>query len=156
MFQLAVREVASRDYNPAQIEAWIDGIALPTWAAVNARRRMWVVMLNDTPAGFADLTEGHLDRLFVSPDYQRCGVASALLAMVEQAVRYREITRLTTDVSLTAQPFFEARRFVVIRARQVKRRGQVQDNFQMEKCLKGIGQAQNAVGLCHKFLAYRQ
>lgn len=78
------------------------------------RRHMWITLMDDTPTGFADLTkEGHLDRLFVSPDYQRCGVASALLAMVEQAARHRGMTRLTTDASLTALPFFEARRFRV-------------------------------------------
>ncbi|GHC15494.1 acetyltransferase [Kushneria pakistanensis] len=139
LFQRAVREIASRDYTPAQIEAWIDGIALPTWAAVNAQRRMWIAMLDDVPAGFTDLTnEGHLDRLFVSPDYQRCGVASALLDMVEQAARQRGMTRLTTDASLTALPFFETRGFVVTRARQVERRGQALDNFQMKKRLEGI------------------
>lgn len=95
-------------------------------------------MLDETPAGFADLTDkGYLDRLFVSPNHQRCGMSSALLAMVEQTVQQQGMTRLNTDASLTALPFFTARVFEVVTAQTMKRRGEVLKNFWMKKELKG-------------------
>ncbi|GHC15525.1 acetyltransferase [Kushneria pakistanensis] len=138
IFQRAVFEVASRDYTPAQLEAWADGMDRTTWAAMLERQSTWIAMANDTPAGFASLTDkGHLDMLFVRPDYQRCGVASTLLAMAEQTAQQRGIKRITTEASVTALPFFKARGFDVVTAQAMKRRGQVLRNFWMEKALEG-------------------
>ncbi|MFC0337142.1 Acetyltransferase, GNAT family [Kushneria avicenniae] len=136
LFQRAVREVASRDYTPADIEAWAGHIDPGVWANSLERQFTWLAMLDDTPAGFASLNDhGHLDMLFVSPDHQRCGVASALLMTAEQAVRQRGMHQLTTEASLTARPFFEAQGFEVMKAQAIERRGQVLRNFWMEKRL---------------------
>lgn len=109
LFQRAVREVAARDYNPAQLEAWAGHIDRNVWTNSLERQFTWIVTRGDTPAGFASLTDhGHLDMLFVSPEHQRCGVASRLLSTAEQAARQRGIIRLTTEASLTALPFFKA------------------------------------------------
>ncbi|REC95568.1 GNAT family N-acetyltransferase [Kushneria indalinina] len=138
LFQRAVREVAARDYTPAQLEAWAGGIDRTLWAITLARQSTWLAMIDDTPAGFASLTDrGHLDMLFVSPDYQRRGVASALLSVVEQAAQRRGITRVTTEASLAGRPFFEARGFNVVTKQTMKRRGEVLKNFWMEKVLHG-------------------
>ncbi|WP_457808462.1 GNAT family N-acetyltransferase [Kushneria sp. EE4] len=137
LFQRTVREVAARDYTPAQIEAWVGGMDRTLWAITLARQSTWLAMIDDAPAGFASLNEhGHLDMLFVSPDHQRRGVASALLSVVEQAVRQRGIKRVTTEASLTGRPFFKARGFDVVKAQEMKRRGEVLKNFRMEKRLK--------------------
>lgn len=146
LFQRSIREVASRDYTPAQIEAWAGHMDRRVWANSLERQCTWVAMLDDTPAGFASLTDrGHLDMLFVSPAHQRRGVASALLNTVEQSVRRRGITRITTEASLTARPFFEARGFKAVIAQEMKRRGQVLRNFWMEKGMKEGNRAIHAL-----------
>ncbi|WP_227875790.1 GNAT family N-acetyltransferase [Kushneria konosiri] len=136
IFQRAVREVASQNYTPAELEAWAGHIDRHVWANSLERQFTWVAMQESLPAGFASLTEGgHLDMLFVSPDHQRCGVASALLMTAEQAVRQRGMNRMTTEASLTALPFFEAQGFEIVKAQAIERRGQVLRNYRMEKAL---------------------
>ena len=83
-------------------------------------------------AGFGDLdpAAGYLDWLYVSRDFQRRGVASALCDALEQASRARP---LTTHASRTARPFFEKRGYRVLHSQQVERRGQQLENFVMEK-----------------------
>lgn len=140
LFRRAVREVAARDYTPAQIEAWAGGIDRTLWDITLARQSTWLAMIDDAPAGFASFNEhGHLDMLFVSPDHQRRGVASALLNVVEQAAQRRGITRVTTEASLTGRPFFEVRGFDVVTRQTMKRCGEVLKNFRMEKVLHDTG-----------------
>ncbi len=142
LFQRAVREVASRDYTPAQIEAWAGHIDRRVWGNNLERQSTWVAMRENTLAGFASLNDhGHLDMLFVSPDHQRRGVARALLMTAEQAAWQRGMDRMTTEASLTALPFFKARGFEVVKAQEIERRGQVLKNFRMEKALHGTGSA---------------
>ncbi|ARS53342.1 hypothetical protein B9G99_11125 [Kushneria konosiri] len=92
---------------------------------------MWDALLNDILMGFTDLTDKeHLNRLFVRSGYRRCGVATTLLTMAEQAAWQRRMIRLTIDASLTALRFFKARGF------GHERRSQTLDNSQMESCLR--------------------
>lgn len=139
LFQRAVREVAARDYTPAQLEAWAGDMDQRVWAHSLERQCTWVAMWGSTLAGFASLNDhGHIDMMFVSPEHQRRGVASTLLMTAEQAVRQRGMNRMTTEASLTALPFFKARGFEVVKAQEIERRGQVLRNFRMQKCLKKI------------------
>ncbi len=84
-----------------------------------------------------------LDMMFVHPAHQRLGVATALLATVESVAREQGLSRLFTEASITARPFFERHGFRVIRQRTVHRRGQDLTNFAMEK-----GALQRCVQLC--------
>ncbi|MBB6483350.1 GNAT family N-acetyltransferase [Rhizobium lusitanum] len=137
IFLRAIREVASRDYSPAQITAWAKVDDGEVWAQYRASRPTWLAMDGSTPVGFTDLkADGCLDMMFVDPDYQGRGVASLLLATVEQAARERSLSRIFTEASLTARPFFERRGFLVMTMQQVQKRGQTFINFLMEKPLR--------------------
>ncbi len=136
IFLRAIREVASKDYNPAQIAAWAKVDDAEIWAQYRASRPTWLAMDGSKPIGFTDLkSDGCLDMMFVSPDYQGKGVASLLLATVENAARELGFQWIFTEASLTARPFFERKGFVVVTAQQVEKRGQILSNFLMEKTL---------------------
>jgi len=136
IFLGAIREVASRDYSPAQIAAWAKVDDPEVWARYRASRPTWLAMDGSRPVGFADLkSDGCLDMMFVDPAYQGKGIASLLLATVENAARKQGFQRIFTEASLTARPFFEHRGFVVLAAQQVEKRGQILSNFLMEKIL---------------------
>jgi putative acetyltransferase len=136
IFLGAIREVASKDYSPAQVAAWGKVEDREAWARRRASRPTWIGEHEGVPVGFSDLEpEGHLDMLFVHPDYQGIGVASALVAKVESEAGKLGLTRLTAEASLTARPFFERRGFVVLARQTVEVRGQQLDNFRMEKLL---------------------
>lgn len=137
IFLRAIREVASRDYGPAQIAAWAKVEDSQVWAQYRASRPTWLAMDGATPIGFTDLkADGCLDMMFVDPNYQGRGVASLLLATVEQAAREQGLSRIFTEASLTARPFFERKGFWVVTTQQVQKRGQTFINFLMEKSLR--------------------
>ncbi|HWA44515.1 MAG TPA: GNAT family N-acetyltransferase [Hypericibacter adhaerens] len=137
LFRAAVRRVAGRDYTPAQLLAWApDQIDRDPWIARYERRPAWVAALGGRPVGFSDLEpDGHLDMMYVHPDHQGRGIATALLAQVEQAAHEQGIDNLYTHASLTARPFFERRGFMLIRQQTITVRGQGFTNFRMEKPL---------------------
>jgi putative acetyltransferase len=137
LFRASVRRVAIRDYSEDQVRAWApDVVDREAWAARRASRPTWVVEIDGAIAGFSDLEpDGHLDNMFVHPDHQGRGVASALLAAVEAEAARLGLGRLFTEASITARPFFERKGFTVIRPQTVSVRGQDFVNYRMEKRL---------------------
>ncbi|HEX8047893.1 GNAT family N-acetyltransferase [Rhizobium sp.] len=136
IFLRAIREVASKDYNPAQIAAWAKVDDAKVWAEWRTSRPTWLAICETQPVGFSDLkADGCLDMMFVHPDHQGKGVASLLLKTVEAAARSQGYRRIFTEASLTARPFFERKGFIVLAAQTVEKRGQTLPNFRMEKSL---------------------
>lgn len=136
IFLRAVREIASRDYAPAQIDAWARVEDRAAWGDRRASRPTWIATRDGVPAGFSDLkADGRVDMLFVHPAHRGVGIAGLLLATVEAEARRRGLTLLTTEASLTARPFFQARGFRVTAEQEVVRRGERLRNARMEKRL---------------------
>lgn len=131
----SIREVASRDYTEAQVDAWAE-VDRGAWATYRLSRPTWVAIHGEELVGFTDLEpDGHLDMMFVHPAYQGIGVATLLLATVETAAIAQGTSRLFTEASLSARPFFEKRGFRVLAAQQVELSGLLLTNFRMEKHL---------------------
>jgi putative acetyltransferase len=136
IFLSAIREVASRDYTPDEIEAWAQVEDRDAWATRRASRPSFIAECDGVTIGFSDLeADGHLDMMFVHPAYQGIGAASLLLGKVEDEARRQGLGRIFTEASLTARPFFERRGFTVIARQSVEKRGQRLTNFRMEKYL---------------------
>jgi len=135
VFQRAIREVASADYNPAQIAAW-SMVDRDAWEPWRLTRPTWVAVNGARVVGFSDLeANGHLDMMFVHPDYQGMGVARTLLRQVETAAQAQRLKRIFTEASKTARPFFERHGFVVDAEQVVNKRGERMTNFRMHKML---------------------
>lgn len=139
LFQASVREIASRDYNPQQIQAWApDLLDMKAFADRCAMKSTWVAEIDRLIVGFSDLeADGHIDMLYVHPAFERQGVARALLEHIENVARSKDIERLYTEASITACPVFEALGFTQIAAQTVSVRGECFTNFRMEKLLAG-------------------
>lgn len=138
LFRASVREIASRDYTASQIRAWapdhIDGGRLGQECA---SRPTWIAEVEGRIAGFSDLEpDGHVDMLYVHPDFQRRGVARALLMHIEKAARAAGLRRLYTEASITARPVFEAMGFRTIAPQTVTVGGVPMMNYRMERCLE--------------------
>jgi len=137
VFRNSVLRVARLDYSEEQVRAWaptdIDRSAV---AIRNLAKPTWVAEIDGVFVGFADLErDGHLDRMFVHAEYQRRGIASALLRRVEAAAKDSNLARLYSEVSITARPFFERRGLRMIAVQMVSVRGQEFTNYRMEKFL---------------------
>ncbi len=135
LFRAAIRRTAAGDYNAEQVRAWgSDDIDPAGWAARFEGRFVRVAEAAGTPAGFAELEpDGHIDRVYVSPDHPRRGVGRALLRELVAEAERRGLARLRVEVSLTARPFFEAAGFVVITPQVVACRGSQLVNYRMER-----------------------
>ena len=137
LFTGSVRQVASRDYSPAQINAWAPvAVNREQWATRLGGRPTFVAEVAGEIAGFSDLEpDGHIDMMFVHADHQGRGVARALLDHIHAQAGKRGIGRLSTEASITARPFFERNGFEVIEAQDVELRGETFRNYRMAKAL---------------------
>jgi putative acetyltransferase len=143
VFRASVREVASRDYRRAQIEAWVKAPGeIGTWTERMRNRVTFVAQ--EGVAGEESRLIGfiqyeppdHIDMTYVRPDAQRKGVASALLAALEAEARRNGVRLLNVEASITSRPFFEARGFEVITPQIVTARGEDFLNYRMSKRLE--------------------
>jgi putative acetyltransferase len=135
LFKRSVREIAFMDYTPPQIKAWAQ-VDRDEWASARMSRPTWVAISEGEIAGFIDLQpNGLIDMLFVHPEHQRKGVATALLARVEAEAGEAEIPTLHTYSSITAQTFFEVCGFTLLLARSVMVRNERFVQCVMEKKL---------------------
>lgn len=137
LFRDTIRRVNSRDYSPAQIAAWAsDDIDTESWFGRFAGRFVPVAEEAGRPVGFAELeADGHIDRVYVSADYQGRGTGRQLLAAVVAEARRLGLARLFTEASITARPFFEAQGFAVLSPQVVTSRGVEFVNYRMERVL---------------------
>ncbi|MBN9517749.1 formylmethanofuran dehydrogenase subunit C [bacterium] len=137
LFRSAIRRTAAADYNADQLRAWasIDADP-PNWAARFENRFVRVAEIAGSPVGFAELEpNGHIDRVYVSPDHPRRGIGGALLDELLDEAKRRGLRRVWVEVSLTARPFFEAAGFTLLAPQVVACRGEQFVNFRMERPL---------------------
>ncbi len=76
-----------------------------------------------------------LDFAYVHPAFARKGVGDALYAVVEGRARSVGVTRLRTEASLVAEPFFVRHGWRVVQRQEVVRNGVALRNAVMEKAL---------------------
>lgn len=139
LFRETVRHINSNDYNPDQIETWA--------SAVNDEEKFkerlltsttLVARIDDKIVGFINLLDnGHLDSLYVHKDFQRQGIASALLHAIEIMAKQSSHNLISTDASITALQFFKQMGFVLVKEQDVNFNGETYRNFMMEKNLQG-------------------
>lgn len=137
IFYQAVYALDTRVYTDAQKSAWAP---LPIddsfWAHRLACKKPFLAKMGDKTLGFIELdADGHIDCLYVHPQWQRQGIAAALYYYVLQAAKRKKMQRLYVEASLAAQPFFLKQGFKLIKKNHLDRRGQVLINFSMELIL---------------------
>ncbi len=138
VFFRSVHHGAARAYSEAQRDAWAPQAPSGAgWVARLAGQSVVVAECDGRVRGFmsVDLDMGHLDFAFVERDVQGQGVSDVLYAVIENRARASGLTRLTSDASLLARPFFERMGWRVLAAQSVERRGVTLQNWRMEKRL---------------------
>ncbi|KLU07370.1 Histone acetyltransferase HPA2 [Rhodopirellula islandica] len=134
LFHDTVHRVNGRDYSQEQLNAWApEEVDLEAWTDRFQNRVALVVESDSKLIGFADMTrDGHLDRLFVSADHQRQGVAKLIWTGLRKHVRRLNCETVSTEASVTAKPFFESVGFQVRQRQEVICRGVCLVNFRMQ------------------------
>lgn len=78
------------------------------------KEQHYIVAENETGmiVGFASVNDyGYMNALFVHKNFQRNGIATSLYKCVETYARETGVEALTSEVSITAKPFFENKGF---------------------------------------------
>ena len=137
LFFDTVHTVCAKDYTEQQCDAWapreFDCAAL---CGRLASSYALVAECGGALAGFANLGEdGYFDCLYVSSQMQGRGVATALADAMERRAAQQGASRMVSDVSITARPFFEHRGYRVVQEQTVVRHGVAMTNYHMEKVL---------------------
>lgn len=127
VYHSAIHLVASRDYTQEQVRAWApEDLDPELWVRRIRGMDPFVAEANGEVVGYADLQpNGYIDHFFVSGLHARRGIGSALMGHILGEAARREIAELTSDVSRTAQPFYEKFGFVVVEQRYPAPRGVV-------------------------------
>jgi len=135
VFLSAVHGLASKNYTPEQVQAWAPrDLDQELWASRMQGIQPFVVEASGEIMAYADVQpSGYIDHFFVAAPYARRGVGSMLMNHIHKAASEQAITALTSDVSLTAQPFFEKFGFVVVEQRAPVIRSVVVQNALMRK-----------------------
>jgi putative acetyltransferase len=137
LFYVSINKVNSKDYTQEQVETWASAaLDLEYWQQKLETLHFWVADEESELLGFVSMAEdGYLDHIFVHDQHQNEGIATDLLATLEQAAQELNISRVFADVSITAKPFFEKRDFALVRENRKEFNGVVFVNFRMEKFL---------------------
>jgi len=137
VFYSAVHAIAGSDYTAAQLNAWApDHPDMERWTARIRAIRPFVVEEDGRIVGYADLqANGYIDHFYVSGAHTRRGVGRSLMARIHARAHELELTRLFSDVSRTAEPFFERFGFLVLERRTVVVGGVSLPNARMTKDL---------------------
>lgn len=141
LYHSAIHLVACQHYSPAQIDAWAPGDVDPqAWAVRIQGIDPFVAKANGQLVGYADVqADGYIDHFFVSGHRPRQGIGRALMSRLHDEAARLGVKRLSSDVSLTAQPFFAHFGFEVVEQRAPVRRGVALPNARMIKPLTGVG-----------------
>lgn len=134
LFKETIESINSRDYNEEQVRVWSAGHAYTErWVNRLSTQYFIVAEIDDVITGMGSISqEGYLDIMYVHKDYQGCGIASALVDELLVNAASNNLSRVTSDVSITAKPFFERKGFTVVTL-QRKMVGEVEFlNYKME------------------------
>lgn len=136
LFQNTVLAINRRDYSQAEVEDWascgddlsnIENMIKTHYFIVAINQQLEIV-------GFSSITpQGYLHSMFVHKDFQGEGIATILLNEIEQYAITNGIIRITSEVSLTARPFFEKKGYIVEEEQKRKANQLSLTNFWMAK-----------------------
>jgi putative acetyltransferase len=135
VYYSAIHLTASRDYAAEQIQAWAPkDLDMNLWEKRIRGINPFVAELNGELVGYADLqANGYIDHFFVSGTHARRGIGSLLMKRLLGEAKALGLSELSSDVSRTAQPFYEKFGFVVIEQRRPARRGVIIPNALMKR-----------------------
>jgi putative acetyltransferase len=130
-----IEEVAAEDYAEDQIDAWT------TFDPDNANdeedTERWVAEEDGKIVGFGDYVpeEADITGIYIHPDYLRQGIASKLLAKIEEDARERSIEKLSLISTVSAKEFYEEHGYRILRELMYETSGEQLEAFRMEKTL---------------------
>ena len=137
LFRNTIRNVNRRDYSAEQVCAWApDNIDPERWQRRIRGIDPFICESAGRIVGYADVQDsGYIDHFFVHHETQGQGVGKTLFAAITQKADELGIAELTSEVSITARPFFEHMGFDVVQSQVVTMNDVELTNYRMRKAL---------------------
>ncbi|UZW65169.1 GNAT family N-acetyltransferase [Priestia flexa] len=133
MFQQTIKTINREHYSTEQLDIWSGQAG---WINRLEQDVTFVATIQTYIVGFITMKDdGLIDLLYVHKNFQRQGVATALLKAVEERAYTLTITALQTEASITAEPFFEVRGFHIVKKQLKKVQEIAYTNYYMTKSL---------------------
>jgi putative acetyltransferase len=138
VFMSSVHELASGFYTKEQLNAWAPlAYDKQQWSEKISSLHPFIAVIDGRIAGYTDLQgSGCIDHFFVSGQFSRRGVGSALMHHIHQVAAQRQISELSAHVSLAAELFFSKHGFSVMRHQSVTVNGVSLNNSLMSRQLR--------------------
>jgi putative acetyltransferase len=138
LFVNTIRTVCKKDYSPQEIKAWTASVEnTKRWEHKLRTEHFIIAEQQESILGYCALPEGaYLDFLYVHHLHLGKGVGRLLYEEAERIALASGSTTLSSDVSITARPFFEKMGFSVLHQNENSVRGEVLINYRMEKPLR--------------------
>lgn len=134
LFRNTIRTVNTKDYSPQEIEAWSQGADNTTnWITRIETHYFILARIDKMLVGMASIdSNGYLDVMYVHHQYQGVGIATVLLTKMINQARSIGHKKITSDVSITAKPFFLYKGFKLVTPQLVLCRGVVLRNYHVK------------------------
>lgn len=132
-----IQSVCTNDYNEEQLKVWSSGIDnTERWIEVIHTQFVLLAIIENKITGFGTLKDGnYIDFFYIHKDFQRQGIADRLLTELEPEAQKQHSEIITSDISITAKPFFEKKGYIVITEQKNIRQNIELINYKMEKKL---------------------
>lgn len=138
LYRNTVLTINRRDYSQEEVEDWASCGDDLSKIGEMIKTHYFIVAVDQLSqiVGFSSITpQGYLHSMFVHKDFQGEGIASILLEEIERYANTARIMRITSEVSLTARPFFEKKGYIVEEEQKRKANQLSLTNFWMAKKL---------------------
>ena len=135
LFCQTIEFVCNKDYTAQQIEAWIaTSNNSNRWQEIIQLQRVLLALINTKIIGFGTLKNGnYIDLFYIHKDFQKQGIATAILSKLEDEAKKMLSKTITADVSITAKSFFEKQGFTILNKQQNIRNNSILVNYKMQK-----------------------
>ena len=135
LFKETILHINIKDYSQSQVEVWSSGADnTEKWKQRIEQQYFMLAEIENQVVGFASISpDGYLDVFYVHKDFQRQGIAKALLKEIEKQAEFQKNKEITSEVSITALPFFEKNAFKVVKEQRKELEGTIFRNFLMVK-----------------------
>lgn len=154
LFKSTVLTINGRDYSQEEVEDWASCGEDISKISEMIETHYFIVAINRPSqiVGFSSITsQGYLHSMFVHKDFQGKGIATLLLDDIEQFAKGNGITKITSEVSLTARRFFEKQGYIVTTEQKRQANKLCLTNFWMAKEMRIMRPYDGRVPACGVF-----
>jgi putative acetyltransferase len=102
----SILELAPPTMPAAEAQAWASQLTLAGMERKLRELEVWVAELDGVVGGWGAIRGGHLEGLYIAPEFAGQGVGVGLLELVERLMRGRGIQTVQAEASSNAREFY--------------------------------------------------